>query len=177
MSSRITKMFLFLSAFLPLFLILAIQNYEQYGLRVLIPIAVIIFITSVWLFLFLKWVRQTSPERLEIDSVQRKDAEVIAYLLTYIFPFLELKFKDMAHLFSLGVFFVVLMILNVNANLIHVNPVFNLLGYHVFEIKDTQMRTHTLITWRSRVRRDDQLKAAKIGDDLFMEVKHGHKNR
>ncbi len=176
MLSRITKIFLFLSAFLPLFFILAIQNYQQYGLRVLIPVVVIVLSTTAWLLLFLRWVHQTAPRSLEVNSVERKDAEVIAYLLTYIFPFLELKIADLSHLLSLGVFFLVLMILNVNANLIHINPVFNLLGYHIYEIKDGEKLTQTLISKSSRLRQGKQLRAVMIGDDLFMEAKHGDSN-
>lgn len=171
MVSRISKIFLFLSGFFPLFLILAIQNYEQYGLQVLIPIVVIVILTVLWLFLFLRLVKRTSPVQLAIANVERKDAEVISHLLTYIFPFLELKFEDLAHLLSLGVFFVVLMILNVNANLIHINPIFNLLGFHIFDIKSKKGTKYTLITWRHRLRRGTVLNVAKIDDDLLMEMK------
>ena len=65
------------------------------------------------------------------------------------------------------------MILNVNANLIHVNPLFNLMGFHIFDIKGEEGTTYTLITWRPRLRRGTNLKVAKIDDDMLMEMKNG----
>jgi hypothetical protein len=114
-------------------------------------------------------VRKGEPRPIEVRSVQRKDAEVIAYIFAYVFPFLGMKIEDTSNVLGLGVFFLVLMVLNVSSNMVHINPALNLLGYHVYEVSLADDDTHTLLTRRARLVRGTKLSAVLIGDDFSME--------
>lgn len=168
MPTIFSRVLLFLSAYSPLFIIFTIQNSHQYGYWAFIPVGVGL-VATLWLWLFLRWIRGTAPRTIEVQAVQRKDSEVMAYMFTYIFPFLGLKFDEIANAASLGIFFLVLMVLHVSANMVHINPVLNLIGYHVYEISGESEATYTLISRRSRLTRGTHLDAVMIGDDLFME--------
>lgn len=168
MPSMVARAILFLSGYAPLFLIFSIQYFDKYGLWALIP-AGLGALAMLGLMIWIGWLKNTSAVPVPIRAVRRKDAEVIAYMFAYVFPFLGLDLKDNASTIGLGVFFVVLMVLNVSSNMVHINPMLNLLGYHVYEVDTDSAENHTLITRRSRLVRDTDINAVSIGDDVWME--------
>ena len=172
MPSAFARAVFFLSGYLPLFLIFTIQFFPDYRYWALIPLAVGV-IAAIGLLAFMRWVQTSEARPIEIQSVQRKDAEVIAYIFAYVFPFLGLDIEDASSALGLGVFFMVLMVLNVSSNMIHINPVLNLLGYHLYEVTLAEGDAHTLITRRSRLVRGTQLESVIVGDDISMEKRHG----
>lgn len=168
MPSLLTRAVLFLSGYIPLFLIFSVQYYPSYQYWALIPLGIGVF-AGVGLFGFLLWVKNSAARELTISSVQRRDSEVIAYIFAYVFPFLGLDIENFAGAIGLGIFFVVLMILNVSSNMIHINPVLNLIGYHVYDVEVEGTDSHTLITRRGRLVKGTSLRSVVIGDSLLME--------
>lgn len=168
MPSIIARGILFLSGYAPLFAIFSIQYYSKYGNWALLP-GLLGLIAVIGMFVWIQWVRRASPVSLSIRSVRRKDAEVIAYIFAYVFPFLGLDLDSDASTIGLGVFFIVLMVLNVSSNMVHINPMLNMFGYHVYEIDTDSEENHTIITGRSRLVRGTTLDAVTIGDEVWME--------
>ena len=168
MPSLLSRTALFLSSYLPLLLIFAIQSFPKHGRWALIPLAIGI-IATLGLVVFVRWIETTAPQPLEIESVQPKGAEMIAHLFAYIFPFLRLDTDEGSNALGLGVFFLVLMYLNVTSNMIHINPVLRSLGYHLYQVTLVGGNTHTLLTRRRRLNRDTRIKSVLIGDDMSME--------
>ena len=70
---------------------------------------------------------------------------------------------------SLGVFFLVIGILYVNSNLIHINPMLNLSGYHLYEISVESGATYSLITYREVIP-GDTISAVKASNGIFLEA-------
>ena len=95
-------------------------------------------------------------------------------MFAYIFPFLTFDITNVSNALGLCIFFLVLMVLNVSSNMIHINPVLNLLGYHLYHVTVREGGTHTLLTRRSRLVRGTQIEAVLIGDDISMEKRHAH---
>jgi hypothetical protein len=104
----------------------------------------------------------------KVARIQKKDTEVIAYIFTYIFPFLQLNFGDLVNLLSLGIFFIILGIIYVNSSMICVNPTLNLLGYHLYEIETPEGYSHTLLARKKRIIKNTDLEVVIIGDDLMV---------
>lgn len=169
MPSLLARVVLFLSGYGPLFLIFSIQYYPRYRLWALLPL-LIGGCAFLGLLFFIRWVRQGAPCPLKVASVQRKDAEVIAYMFAYVFPFLGLNVADVASVVSLAVFFLVLLVLNVSSNMVHINPALNLLRYHVDEVSTAEGHSHTLLSRRGRLVAGTELTVVPIGDDISMEV-------
>lgn len=168
MPSVFIRILLFLSSYFPLFLIFTIQNYKEFGGMALIP--VIVGTTALTgLAIFMRWVRGSADRREVVVSVQRKDAEVMSYIVTYIIPFIGLDLSSFANLFSLCLFFCMLMIIYINTNLIHINPMLNMFGYHIYEIENNSGEIQTIISKKSRLINKDKLRLVMIGDNLFME--------
>ncbi len=56
--------------------------------------------------------------------------------------------------------------------MIQINPMLNLAGYHMYEIKVQDGGFHSLITKR-RVVLGDTLEVVKAGEDILVEKEHG----
>lgn len=168
MPSLAIRILLFFSSYFPLFLILSIQNYSQNGSIALIPVSLGV-LSCIGLSGFLRWVKGSAARVEKVASVQRKDSEVMAYIFTYIFPFIGIDFGKWATALSLAIFFAMLLVIYVNSNLIHINPVMAVFGYHVYEIETPEGSTHTVISRRSRLIKGQLMRVVMIGDDLFLE--------
>ena len=80
--------------------------------------------------------------------------QVMAYIASYLIPFMGLDFSKIENLISLLVFFFILMAIYINSNLIHINPMLNLAGYHVYEIETDTGVTQTIISKKRRLAKD-----------------------
>jgi hypothetical protein len=96
----------------------------------------------------------------------------MAYIVTYIIPFLAIPFGGWKEGIALSIFFVVIGILNVNSNMIHINPMLNLSGYHLYEVTLENGDVHSLVT-RRRIRHRETLTAVRLGDDILLEKPDG----
>lgn len=170
MPSKFAKTILFLSSYAPLLLLLTLQNLEKHADKfwVWIPAGIGV-ISFLGLWLFLKWVRGSAERKEEVACIERKDSEVLAYIVTYVFPFLSIDFSNLWNVISLAFFFIVLMFIYINSNMIHVNPMLSVFGYNIYEVQTPKGTLHTILTKRSRLLKSTTLNVVMIGDDIFME--------
>lgn len=160
----ITRILLFISSYIPLFIIFVLQYYGKYGNITLAPL-ILGFLAIIFL---LSYVENTETRPLSIEKVTSKDADVMSYIVTYIFPFLSIDLSNSMSLLSLGIFFFVLGVLYISSNMLYINPTLNLLGYHIFEIEDEDS-VQIVICRRSKLKSGDNLNIVMIGNDLGME--------
>jgi hypothetical protein len=163
-----TRLILFLSSYAPLFLILAVRNsfenrYISGGFVALAVGAVTI------LFLFLRQARQLAGDKVSIASVVSRDGDTMSYIVTYLLPFLAVRFNEIGDAISLAIVFFVIGLLYVNSNMIYTNPVLNIAGYHIFEVQDRDGKTTALICKRTYIRVGSELDAVSLGDYVLME--------
>jgi hypothetical protein len=126
----------------------------------------------VWMLLYLRNAQQLGGIQLKIAGFQRRDAEAMAYIVTYIIPFLVIPFHGWKEGIALSIFFIVLGILYVNSNMIHINPMLNLFGYHLYEITTEYGGVHSLLARRS-IRHQETITVVKLEDDILLEKPHG----
>lgn len=163
-----TRILLFISSYFPLLMIFTLQNWKAHGIWSLIP-ACIGVVSLIGLAAFIYFVGTTSPRIQQVVQVHNKDAEVMAYIISYVFPFLGLNFDDPMNVISLVIFFAIIGIIYINSNMIHINPTLNILGYHIYEIETSSGSTQTVISRKGRLIRGEKLNVVVIGDDLLME--------
>ena len=72
------------------------------------------------------------------------------------------------NLLSISIFFVIIGIIYVNSNMIHINPVLTVFGYHIYEIATKNESNYTLIS-RRRIMKNEKLNVVVIGDYILME--------
>jgi hypothetical protein len=119
------------------------------------------------MLLFLHFARSLAPSDVQVERVQRIDAEATSYIVTYVIPFLALPSDSWQHGVALMILYAVLGVLYVTANLIHINPMLNLFGYHLYEVTLSDGGEYALIT-RQRVRRGENLRVCPVGEGLLL---------
>jgi len=167
MPTWLTRVLLFLSSYLPLtiiFFVLYSDKQFWLGLSAL-SLGLIGFLG---LLVLLRWERDFSPIQVKVHSVQRKDGEAMSYIVTYFIPFLAIPFSDWQQAVALSTFLIVLGILYINSNMIHINPMLNLMGYHIYELTLEDGDKRSLVTKR-RIRQNAQLSVIVLGEEILME--------
>ncbi len=164
-----TRSILFLSSYAPLFLIMGIRSSLES-----LPIALVFYaitgMSVITLTLFLNTVKQYSSHTVTVVKVESRDSEMTSYIVTYLLPFLVVSFNDPATTVSLAIMLGVIAIVYVQSNLIHINPLLNVLGFHLFEAETEDGKLTSLICKHTYVRTRSTLNVVSLGDYIMMEV-------
>ena len=121
------------------------------------------------LVLFLRSVERYTAHDVIIAKTSLRDAELASYVVTYLLPFLVSSFSDWLSLLSLVILLLVIAVLYIQSNLIHINPMLNILGYHLFEVETGEGKVSALISKRSYVRSGSTIEAISLSDYVLLE--------
>jgi drug/metabolite transporter (DMT)-like permease len=165
-----TRLILFLSSYAPLFLIITMRGWRD-NRHLAVGLAIVAVLSVIVLFTFLHIVQKLSSGKVSVSSVISRDGDAMSYIVTYLLPFLAVKLNDPTDVLSLGIVLFVIGLLYVNSNMIHTNPVLNIVGYHIFEIEDSNGKTTALICKRSYIRTGSEIDAISVGDYVLLEKK------
>ena len=126
------KIFLFLSSYSPLFLILAIKNYT---FTYFVIIMSILIVASVLFLLFIiQKSSKMSGDYQEINEAEDKSNQFLEYIIAYIIPFLGFNIGNIPDMISLLIIFLMVGVLYVKSDLIYMNPILNFIGYKLYKI-------------------------------------------
>lgn len=160
---------LFLSSYAPLFALLAYTNrHSTTACRTLVVITVL----SVGALIVVMLVqRDEHGPVLRIEHARPKDGDVLAYMATYLVPFLGVDLTDADGVVVFVGFLLVLGIVYVNSNMLFVNPLLSIAGYHTFDVTDPQGHEYTLITKRDGLDPGTELCPAQVSRYIRLEVR------
>jgi hypothetical protein len=162
------RMAMFFSSYSPLFGLLAYTNHTTvWAFRILLAIAIASVLGLI--VVMLSNLHEKGP-RLVVAHSRPQDADVLAYIATYLIPFFGLDLSHRHQAVAFATFLVVLMIVYVNSNMLFVNPLLSLAGYHTFEIEDRDGHTYSLIARRRDVTPGVTLQPSQITRTLRLEV-------
>jgi hypothetical protein len=128
------KIFLFLSSYAPLFLILAIKNYTETYL--VIGMGVLILISVIFSLYVIGKSSKMNGDYHEVKEVEDKSNQFLEYIIAYIIPFLGFNTTSIPDLISLGIIFVLIGLLYIRSDLVYMNPLLNLMNYNLYKIND-----------------------------------------
>ncbi len=133
MINRVFRYMLFLSSYLPLFIILFLMNINNLVLCLFIWL--IMSITLLTLKLFLEKPLKASPNfPIKLVMINSKGSEALNYIVTYIIPFISFNSNitnsdgdfNIPTIFAFLVLFLVIGYLYMHNNLYHINPILSL---------------------------------------------------
>ncbi len=160
---------MFFSSYAPLFALLAYTNHDiAWAFRILVGVAIVSVLGLV--VVMLSHLNDRGP-RLVVAHSRPQDSDVLAYIATYLIPFFGLDLSHRHQAIAFAVFLVVLMIVYVNSNMLFVNPLLSLAGYHTFEVEDPGGHTYSLIARRRDVEPGQTLQPSQITRSLRLEVR------
>lgn len=110
-----------------------------------------------------------------IREFERKDQEVLAFLLAYLLPFVSAK--DMAFsgewltgAYILGIIFLVI----AHAGAFHFNPVMGLLGYHFYAVKNGDGVSQLLISKDELRRPGTEVQTVRLAQHIYLHIGGGN---
>ena len=145
-----TKVFLFLSSYIPLFIILGMKNYSNS--YILIGLSILVAISLIFLIYIICKAHKMNGVYKEINSYEDKSNQFLEYIIAYIIPFLGFNLNNIIDLISVGIIFLIISVLYIKSDLIYMNPILNFMGYNLYKVEDKQ-RTMMIITKKEILKR------------------------
>lgn len=125
------KLGLFLSAYLPLFLILVIKHW--YDVRLVILFVAVLVYSGVWLVLIFYSKKGNSTD-YRVVQAENRTKESMNYIIPYIIAFLTVDIDKWQDCLSIIILLLILFIIYIHSELLYVNPILTLFKYRIFEI-------------------------------------------
>ncbi len=166
--SSVAKSCLFLSSYLPLWAILILFHWTNWGLWLTIPFAALIGGLA-GLAILRHWVGTGSTERITVASVMRQDSDSVAYIVTYILPFLTLAVTSAPEAAGIVGLFLTIMLVYVSSDMLYVNPVLAALKWRAYSIHTARGSELVLITRRRLIRENSVIDAVRLADVVWWE--------
>jgi len=183
MLKKTTLFALFLVSYIPLFLILAIQNlndesFDENGqalsisqilknnLLSLIMVGISL-LSLVYYLIFIK-VNATAGFRnpKKVIRIKNSGVEYLSYLATYIIPFIGLKFDTWNNLLATSLLFVVIGFIYTKTNLLYANPTLALFGYYIFQVTFEDGEERAVIS-KGKLKKNNSYKYKELNDELY----------
>ena len=168
MPNLVTRILLFISSYAPLLIILWVRDaFGDPRLSQALLWAALVSVSA--LFAYLGLISRLATHSVRVANASSRDSEAMSYIVTYLLPFLGLDSQSLADRASLGIFLAMLAVLYVGSNLIHMNPVLNLVGFRILEIESEDGKRTTLITRRAYIPSKTEISIVSLGDSVAME--------
>lgn len=121
-----------------------------------------------WLLL-LYVARNGEKHTFRIKEFEDKDKEVLAFLLTYLLPFLATDRLEFRGEWITGTYIMVIIIITViHAGALHFNPVMALFSYHFYAVKDEHGVSTLLISRKPLRRVGEDIETVRLAHNIFL---------
>jgi hypothetical protein len=127
----LARTLLFFSAFSPLFTIWALRAWSSVS-WVFIALAAAGVIGTIGV---LRTARRDEGDPSEILSIESRDADVAAYVVTYLVPFVTTAAQTWQDWLAMILFVIILFVLYTSSDLLAVNPLLALRGLRLYRAK------------------------------------------
>jgi hypothetical protein len=125
---------LFLSSYSPAFLILAVRSFDHSWLIFGVSLALAIGSSGIFV-LFIHFARKGAPYNVVVTDVEPHDADLAAYVATYLLPFVVVFGASVQDVIAIGLFLFFICILWVNSGMLYLNPLLASRGYHIYVVE------------------------------------------
>jgi hypothetical protein len=160
---------LFLSSYAPLFALLAWTNRGTTWVWLTLAIVAVLSVVALAVVFRIK-ATDVGP-RLVVARSTPDEGEVMAYVSTYLLPFLGLDLSSATGIVVFLGFLVVVGVVYVNSNMLFVNPLLSVAGYHTFKVVDPDGAEYRLVTRRKDLEVGAALRPAQVGRYVRLEVR------
>jgi hypothetical protein len=134
----ITAILLFVSAYAPLFLILAVKDWDFKCLNYFKhPVAIYIMLGLSALSVILLFVTVHSLKGgmvVKVKAVKNRSADLINYTIPYIVSFFSFDLSKMGDVISLSIFLLLMLFLTIKSKSVFLNPILLLAGYNLYDL-------------------------------------------
>lgn len=172
MLTNMYKSILFISAFMPLYIILIVKFYNfDESIRVNIIehkytflILSILILISILAFLYFLFCELNSEE--DIGQVENMNSEILTYFITYIVPLTTLEESNVNSIIINIILFFVIGIFYVNSNQFYLNILFTLFGFNVY--KDSNGKIIISKKSADKINNRQAVRVKRVGHKIFI---------
>jgi hypothetical protein len=167
MINKFSRLILFYFAYLPLFIILIINNILE-----LRPLLIILFILIVVgfgsIFLLLKTIKSVTPNQEKIIIHENKNSEYLGFLVTYLIPFL-VSFSGVREIISFSILFLLIAYLYLDTSLFGINPLLKIFfSYNIYYVSLGNTK-YFLLSKVKHKQGENNLEIKKLGGNVLIE--------
>ena len=160
------------SAFAPLLVVLALVQQPfggGPGDAVLVVGCALLLLVPAGVLRALRTVQQVTVTSV---AVRRRDADVLAFVGSYLVPVAIASFAgdDRGRLAGIGVLLLVLAVVYVRGQLFHLNPVLAMMGYGLYEVTRDSEEVVMVLTRRRHVPQRGELRGVRLADGVLVEL-------
>ncbi|GAA4317875.1 hypothetical protein [Compostibacter hankyongensis] len=135
-----TAVLLFISAYSPLFLILAVRDFdfrEAHRFGHPLPVLLMLGVTLLSIVLLFATVAgiQRGNMSVTVVSVRNRSVDVISYTIPYMISFFGVSLSDSGDVISLLIFLLILLLLTITSQSVFINPLLSLAGYGLYDLE------------------------------------------
>ena len=192
----IAKLVLFLTSYLPLFILIAFKQicnnaqflcwcgisqatvgsfFIKFGLSVLLIIISMLSLVGCKLLFFNLQKDVKNGDNVTIIKISNRNGDSIGYIATYIIPFIFQGFNTVYEVFALLFLLFIIYRIYINSSLLLVNPVINF-KYSIFEIEyeeqNGKRKSGMIIMRNANIEEGSIVKIYSIGFKLFFADRH-----
>lgn len=164
--SRLAQAALASTALAPVLLVWAAASYQLRLTEALAAVAISILLVGICVGILTAAKRELQEEPVGIKKATRMDKEALAFLVTYALPLIA-RSEDQTNFVALAVFVVVVGLVLVQLQILHVNPLLGILGFHFYEIERADGDS-ALVVSRSRLLPDAETQGHRLGPSLWL---------
>lgn len=136
----LTAILLFISAYSPLFVILAVKDFDFNEIQHFKhPIVIYAMFGIALLSVVLLFVTVSKMKRgnmcVTIKSVKNRSVDLINYTIPYIVSFFGFDLAKIEDSVSLGIFLLLMLLLTIKSKSVFMNPILLLAGYNLYDLE------------------------------------------
>jgi hypothetical protein len=184
MPNRRLGWLLFLSAYSPVFALLAIRAYDRVCAIVVLALILLVAATLGVAALFFV-IGRTEPQQMRLVTVEQRDGDVAGFLVAYLLPFVGVVAGGWRDVLAVALVIALIGVVYVNSRMIYVNPLLALFGYHLIMIRATtdprgrpaeSLTPQFLVTRRRWLRPDETFTARSVTGEALFALPRDEKN-
>ncbi len=137
----VTAVILFISAYSPLFVILAVKNFDFIWSQgpitkwiIIFFIIAVVVVSNVILLCLLPHMDRGNMN-VKVTSIKDRSFDLIGYTIPYIVLFVGVDLSKLWDIMSLVVFLLMMMIIAIRSGAVFFNPVLLMWGYHMYDVE------------------------------------------
>lgn len=174
MAAAIFKWIIYVSSYVPVFIMIFLNNLESFSLKDIVKLwntnaifwgsvlsisVVSLVVLSIWLS-FMKRASKSEQRKYKIKKINPNDSEVLNFFVTFIIPILSLKPDSYPSIVMNLLLLVIEGIFFVSNNALYFNVLLIIFGFHVYTFDSNNI----IITRRKKDELDfEDSKASQIG--------------
>lgn len=172
MVTKLYKTLLFISSFLPLYIILIVKFYE-FDKSIIVNIVehkwtfiILLSLIMLSILIFLYFLFCELNSEVAVGQVENMNSEILTYFITYIVPLTTLEESNINFIIINILLFFVIGVFYVNSNQFYLNILFTLFGFNLY--KDD--KSNIILSKKSadKINNQETVKVKRLGNKIYL---------